>query len=731
MPRHRSLRPALVAAAVALAGLGAVPGGSSEAGGAPAAPPDEASPLSVTIESLTPGAIPRSGPIRVTGSVTNRDDETWTTINLYPFVGSTPMTTAADLAEASQVPAEEYVGDRVTAAGDTVDELAPGQSAQFRITLPRALVAAEAGGVYWFGVHALGASSAGRDDVSDGRARTFLPLVPRGTRGRVETALVIPLRRALTREPDGSVADVGSWTRDLGTDGTLRSLVDLGAAAGDRPVTWLVDPALVDMVDHLADGNPPRSLEPTVEAEPVAPSGPPDAGSSPGEDASPTTGSDGGGGDDSAAPGHEPTAEEVEAAAVATTWLARLSGAMRSDEVLALPYGDLDVAAATAVAPDLVERARARSARATSAWQASVAPTVGSPSGFLAPDSVRALDREETILVTDRMLGEEPPGVATAYGRRLVVTSAGAASGGPGPDDPLGNVALRQRILAEAAVRLISPGRRPLVVQLPSGWSPGSSTGFFAGLDQAWVELTTVADVADRQGTPVEPDDLAYPPRQERLELEAESFAAAEELIGTGEVLQHVLRDNAGIAAEAADEALGSLSYSARARPTSTRLAVEASTRWIEEQLGSITIDAPRGVALSSANGRFGATITNGLEEPVEVSIEALTDDPSAISIEGPQTVEVPAGGRTSVLLDATTRKPGVHKVTLVLTDHTEDPDDRHTPIGSTDELPIRSIQATAVIWVIMGAGALLLLGAVVVRLVRRVRTARREEATG
>ncbi|MDN4161155.1 DUF6049 family protein [Nocardioides abyssi] len=742
MLRPRSLRPALAAVALVLGVSTAVPGVVATlppaAAAAPAAADDDA-PLTVTISSLTPGAIPRRGPIRIAGEVTNTSTETWSAIRLYPFVGSTPITTADQLAEASGVPADIEVGGRIVEVSDDVDELAPGESAQFRLVLPRNRIPVTAAGVYWFGVHALGESPAGRIDGADGRARTFLPLVPRSTRGQVPTAVVIPLRRSLAREDDGSLADVEAWTRTLDTDGSLRTLVDLGASAGDQPMTWLVDPALVDAVRDLAAGNPPRSLAPTTDGRPIAPSDPPDVAFSPaaGESDGAEGDQDGDGGDQDGEGGdgpgsgdHEPTAEEVAAAEVASAWLGRLSAALSGDEVLALPYGDLDVAGAVDADPALLPRARARSIEATGPWEVGTSPALGSPTGYLDPQVLRSTDAGDTILVTDRMLGPDAPGVATVSGRRLVVTSSGAASGGPGPDDRLGAVALRQRVLAEAAVRLLNPGRKPLVVQLPTGWAPGATTGFVDGLDEDWIDLGTVEDAADREGTAVSLADLQLPERQVRRRVDPSTFEAAADLIGAGEVLQHVLRDNTGVAADVADEALAAVSYSSRGRLSDTRIALARSRRWIEDRLSGVTIEAPSGVALSSATGRFGATVANALDEPVEVSIQAVTDDPDAISIEGPETVEVGAGQRVSVLLDASTREPGVHRVRLVLTDHTEDPEDTHTPLGSTEELSIRSIQASGIIWVIMGAGAVLLFGTIALRLVRSVLRARREEGT-
>ncbi len=58
--------------------------------------------------------------------------------------------------------------------------------------------------------------------------------MPRGS-GSVNTALVIPIRREVRYRPGGQIIDVSAWARTLDTGGTLRSLVDFGAAAGSRP----------------------------------------------------------------------------------------------------------------------------------------------------------------------------------------------------------------------------------------------------------------------------------------------------------------------------------------------------------------------------------------------------------------------------------------------------------------------------------------------------------------
>ena len=78
-----------------------------------------------------------------------------------------------------------------------------------------ALVISGDEGVYWIGVHVLGANAAGvRDDLADGRARSFIPLVDPGAHA-VSTSLVLPLRRAVQRNADGRLTGDDEWTGEL------------------------------------------------------------------------------------------------------------------------------------------------------------------------------------------------------------------------------------------------------------------------------------------------------------------------------------------------------------------------------------------------------------------------------------------------------------------------------------------------------------------------------------
>jgi hypothetical protein len=662
-------------------------------------------PLVVAIDTLTPGYVPVNGPIRIRGRVTNKDDVPWTDINVHPFIGNVPIQSRADLAAAATAPVDLAVGDRLTDALDQIEELQPGASSTFSLTVPRGLLMAEQGaaepGVYWFGVHAIGQGPDGRDEFADGRARTFLPLVPPRTKGAARTALVMPLRRYLGHEPDGSLSNTEAWQRSLSDGGRLREAVEFGAAAGPGELSWLVDPALPDAVQRLAHGNPARSLADTI--EPTEPGGTP----------SPSPTDEEEGGEEEPAP---PTAEQETAAA----WLSELEPALRSQELLTLPYGDLDLAAAADHAPALIDLARTQVGATLQEWGLSGSPVVGSPSGFIDVGAIDATDSETPVLISERAFVEEAPGVANLDGRKIIVASSGAAAGGPGPGNPYAGVGLRQRILSEAALRVLEPGRRdPLIVVLPVGLSSDGAEDFFAGLDIGWLDLTTVTDATDRNGRSIGPDDLIYPARQNTIEIDPETFQAVDDLIASGETLQNLLTLNDQVAAEVTEEALTGASYTSRAAQLSSRASLNRSRGWIDDRLTSVEIGAPPGVTLSSASGDFVATITNRLNQTVSVSVQAQVG--SGIEVTPPEPVELGPKSRTSVLLEARTPEASVHNVTLLLTDADG------TPLGSSDRLSIRSAQVSNVIWVIMGTGVLLLFGAIIVRLVRRIRRHRRD----
>ena len=166
--------------------------------------------------------------------------------------------------------------------------------------------------------------------------------------------------------------------------------------------------------------------------------------------------------------------------------------------------------------------------------------------------------------------------MADVGGREVLLSSATAVDGGPGPDDRLATVALRQRVLAEAAVRALDKGREPLVVTLPTDWST-SRPGRVLRRARRRLRRPDVA-VGRREQPGARPSrSCAYPTFQQDFELDAANFAAAEDLIDSGATLQQILTDNPDLAGHVEREAYAGVSYWQRPRLNEARASAVRS----------------------------------------------------------------------------------------------------------------------------------------------------------
>lgn len=691
--------------------MGAVVGVESPAGAAPAA---AGTPLKVSIATMAPSVVQAGTDTTITGSVTNTTSETWSGINLYGFTSPEPITDAATLATAAESDPELYVGDRIIDEGTyfTVPSLAAGDSALFTVTVPYDALG-EAAGVYWIGVHALGgSSSAPSDGMADGRARTFVPLLPQDGRP-VDAALVLPLRATVHHDPDGRISDPEQWTERLGADGRLTNVLRAGQAAGTRPVTWLMDPAVLEAVTRLALGNEPLSLAPLEGAVPEEEPAP-ESDSTSAPSGSPT-----GLPTESPAPSAEAelSSEDAAAAEAANAWLQLFSEAVGDRPVLSLPYGDLDMAASARSAPDLYDLAVERSSDVMTGLGIAASPALAPPSGHLSREAIVRAPRESLVLLSDTAIapddGTSPPS-GMLLGHQVATTSSGVAAGGPGPGSPSSPIGVRQRLVSEAALRMLADDRSPIILLPPPTWNPVDPSALYDSFEDGVVRIRTLSDLDRHDAGVIDAEALAYPEEESAAELPPASFDSAQALLEEGALLSGVLELPAGIDYQVGNIALTALSYASRRDPVAARLATGRSTRGISDVLGMVTIDGPTAVTLSSDQGPLGATVSNELAEAVTVRVVAVTD--GGIELEGPQSITLAPQSRRRILLDATASRQGIHTVTLRVTDADG------APLGSASTFRVRTAQVSQVIWLIMGLGAAILFGAIGLRLVRRLR---------
>lgn len=679
-----------------------------------------ATPLQVTMTSITPSTLVRGQPVRISGTVTNVTDDTWTDVKVFPVLSAAAFTTAEEVAAAAATAAADVIGSRSLDPRGFADvgDLAPRQSAPYTVSidprrLPDGLSAFDAPGVHWVGAHALGVGPDGYDSVADGRARTFIPYVfsparpPRGADvASTEVSLVAPVQARVARGAGGEILDPDRWERLLAAEGRLGRLLRLLDGAGPR-VTWVVDPAVLDAVAEVAAGSPRLSLEPdgsaSGEQPPTGPVPPVTAG------------------------------EGADAAAVAAAaWLG--SWLEAAEEVRMTPYGDPDVSSLARferrlfydLTTELSEDAAAR-------YGLDAALVLAPPQGQIAPLALETggpVDPRTPVLLSERVL---PPtdGVAfptAAGGQPLLTTSQAVVRGGPEPGGDRSPLGLRQRILAEAAVRALAesgdPSAEPvpLVAVLPERWDPGpvEEADFVAGLDVPWlrlVPLPTTGSVLPRPA--VRP---SYSPAQRRAELPVANLDAAALLAEAGRTLDELLPRTESVRLDVARDATAAVSHQQRRLAATAAARAASQRRQIQGTLRRVRIEVPDLVTMSSGEGNITLKVVNDLDQPVELTLVAQVrsggSDPS-LEITEPEPLTLPAGQRSTLRLPTRASRVGVNEVALVPVTASG------RPLGEAESLNVRATNVGTTIWVVMGGAGGLLMIVVVLRVVRRIRERR------
>ena len=654
--------------------------------------------LVVHLDEITAVARP-GGKVRMSGTVTNTTAETWTRVNLHAFSSQAPILEGPLLAAAAGTDPADYVGPRVTVPGtfDTIESLQAGQSAEFSLSVPVELLGIDAGeGVYWIGVHALGDSSVPRDGFADGKARTFIPYVERpAKRSQVPVSLVLPVRGPVLSSANGKVTKRGRWLRSLSPGGSYDQILATAEEAGTTPYSIVVDPGVLMAVQRLSLGNPKRSLlpDPTVAGqEPEQPAQAPEAET------------------------EDLTDRERELADVAKSWLERFVRIASQQDVWSLPFADLDVSAASRNEDDLIGRATQRSQEVMTSLGLTYRPILAPADAVLRPEVLPLIAPETLILLGDSAFevpSDAPTSMVSVSGHRINLTSTGAAAGGPGPTEATDPLAMRQRLLSEAAMRR-GKSPTPITLTLPSGWSSTDADKMFEVFDQPWLAPATLSDIAGQSASEVELDSLVYDEESAAGELPQTNFTEAGALIEQGSLMEQVLSRQTLIERQVLDEALATVSTQVRTRPAHAAHVAEAANDDLARQLASIKVLAPKVVTLSSDSGPIGITLINGLDQPVTVSIATQNDDD--IHFAGTDARELNPRSRTLVRLEARTDRAGVHDVHLLVTS------EEGQPLGAGVDLPIRAAQVSGLIWLAMAGGAALFVVAIATRVRRRLR---------
>lgn len=655
---------------------------------------------SISLANISPATIPAKGVTVLTGTLRNGSGKTWHDVAVMPQTSRYPIGSAGELeSDAALDPQSVALGSSLPELSAGVPDLAPGETIRFTIRIPRAKMnIVGQPGAYWLGV----VPTVGQVPLPGVTARTFLPLLPKANKkAHVNIALVVPLRESPLRTTTGALAYSSAFTTDLSPQGRLGRIAAFGQAAANRQLTWLVDPALLDLADDSARGTSayPVGLSGTALPNPTplpTPSGS-STPSSTGSPSSPPSSSP------SATPTSGPAAAALEARLTAQTWLGSVTSTLQrpASAIYAVPYADPAVAPLVATGHTaLLTSAVDLSTQSMTARSLQALPAVAPSTGRLSQREWSALAAGQTVFVGSSATSS-PSMVSDS--RTLIVASP-ASQGGPGPSQQTSALNLRQRILAEASLSIGSATTANLTLVMPAGWDPGSAAGirtFFPELTRSWISFTGLPTVSS--GSAVLGRAAPQATGRQRANIQA-----ALQLQASATRLTNVLAPSAkadGILARRLDATvLSTVSYTAANTPVRYRVNATRTADSLDELIRSVRVEGTQFVTLSGSNGVITVALHNGLNQPIRVGLRQIQKEPgSTVSVDPIAAITLDPGERSTLRVNLTAHRVSVQEVTLTAVTA------QGVPFGTPLTFTLRSSPVGAVVWAVTIAIVLVL----------------------
>jgi len=659
-------------------------------------------PARATVGALSAGSVrvsvsvvspPSPGPgdtFVVAGRVINGGGEPIQAVGVRLLVDPQALTSRDDLAQAAAV---DTTSDPALAdsGGDVVsssiitglsESLAPNASVPFQITIPADDLALKGFGVHVLTVEARAAEPTGqRTTVAS--LRTFIVWRGSASLPTLRTTWLVPLQDQPLRGVDGRYDPkaAGALADSLDSGGRLSTMLEAGEG---EPVSWAVDPDLLEEAQQLSVGAPLVG----------------------GGTASPDDG--------------------------AANWLRELSSAQ---EVLALPYADPDLTAqrrgglsfdlAAQVATGTASAARVlnRTVPAAPAWPVDGVTTSGTIDGAAASGLTQVVLSSGAVRAPDAQ-NYTPDALGPLAGSSLQSVTADATLSSFAAADPrlLGNATLaRLRLLAETAMIAAERPSQPrsVVIALPRDWapSPGWARVVFSLAKFApWLQPTTLSALTADPGDAPLRRLAPYPDAAAAAEVPSAQFRIVRTTSGRLDRFQEILTQPAQVVPAYSAALMRAQSAAWQQDPTAGTAYAAGVAASLQEQMAKVRI-LPRGeVTLSSRTGKVPLAVRNELDQDVRLQVR-LTATPAFRLRTGPQEVStVPAGRAISVEVPASTSADGRIPVTARLVTPSG------TPFGQPVSFEVRATGYGAVAQLAAGALVVLLAIALVVRVVRRIR---------
>jgi hypothetical protein len=706
--RPPSARPPRLLRAVALVAGGTLLTGllqvlqTAEAPDAGAATGSGSRTAAVTLDRVDPRVPTKGGSITVSGTVTNNSKSTITGARVGVRIApGGPLTSRSAMKSAEDRTGYTSYLDGSEIDGHTVGlaKIPAGESTSFTLKVPVKSLGLDASGVYQFGVALDGETAAEPGEHVLGIKRTFLPWYDSDTTAK---ATQINYLWPLTDRPHVAArGNTGSQqtpilldddlAKELAPGGRLQVMVDL---AKSLPVTWAIDPDLLATVDFMT--------------KPYRVAGP--------------------GGDTT-------TTTEGTGTAVANQWLNSLKSAVAGDQVIALPFGDTDLASVAHVGlrvpgtrshlktagelgVNTLDTILSTKTTADVAWPVDGAVDPDIVSVARTAGAQRIIARSDSIVEGDSL--SYTPNAARPIGHGVTAVVADASLSTAFSGDMLhaepANLAVQDFIAQTLMITMQAPEKQRSVMVAPDRMPTVSQAQTIAeaisAVDtSAWaatVDFDTVAKAkADPDANRKVPSAKRYPKALRQRELPEDVF----KLIATTQDHLNgfvpILTDQDKVTVPFGNSVLRAMSAGWRGQSADAIRFTSSIGVYLTDLINAVHILPKTTLTLSGRSGTIPVTVKNELNQQITGLVLRLTSNTDIrLEIKNPQQPITIDGGHTRTLKFQTSASAnGRVKVTAAL----------YTTQGvlyrnsRVVEFDVKITKVTDLVMLIIAAGLLLL----------------------
>ncbi|MFI5756065.1 DUF6049 family protein [Streptomyces sp. NPDC051569] len=713
-PARRWLRrrASLLAGAPLLAGLLA---GTATPAAHAAAEATGSRTVDVSLDTISPSAPVKGDTLTISGTVTNEGKKTITDAQVDLRVGP-PLSGRTAIDDAAKR-SSDASGDVAPVGGKykvSFPKLASGISQDFTLSVPVSKLGLDEEGVYQLGVSLTGQTSTARYDQVLGIQRTFLPWQPEATDKRTQLTYLWPLISSahLSAETGSDDQQTPVFTNDdlaqeFAPGGRLEQMVSLG---NQLPVTWVIDPDLLATADAMTRKYRVKSGNSTVEGKNQA---------------------------------------------LATAWLNALEKAVQGRKVVALPFGDPDLASlahrgvhvsgalshlqpATDVAWKTVDTILHVKPSVDFAWPVDgaidpsivdVATSAGAHKVITRSDSLQ--DNLSYTPSAARPIG----GGTTAVVADTRLSTAFQADMAEAADSTL---AVQKFLAQSLALTLQEPeNQRSVVVapqRMPTATQAQSMARALHGLDpERWTQpsdlIAAAAAKPDADATTKVPSSSRYPKKLRAQELPTPAFLEIKDTQDRLDSFKAILSAPDRVDAPFGNAIDRAMSASWRGNPAGAKPYRDTVDAYLEGLTAEVQLIKKSVLTLSGRSATIPVTVQNQLLQGVgKLVLRLKSDNPTRLKIDDSRTVaerpiKIDGGHSQSVKFTGAGNANGPVLVTAQL--YTVD----GKPYGEPMAFQVRVSEITPTVMLVIAGGVLLLALAGVKMYSRRKRTAARKEA--